>query len=181
MKQETEKTSFEREMAKKNATVVMFKNIDKEDFTHPYDGIPWTVRAREVLPLQYPIAMHLAKHLALRMLRRQKIEKGIVGDKDRLGKPINLYPVAEVEKLMDQMILESIEQPAERVKTPGELEKEKTAELSEKFGPRAKKLGKPATDKKEVIAELKRRGVKHDPRAPIGKLLEKLVESEKEG
>lgn len=169
-------------MARKNSAVVIFHNITDEDFEHSYDGFPYRVKAGEKLPLQYPIGMHLAKHLAMKILRAKKKATGVIGDKDNKGQPINIYTKPEMEKLVNQIILEKIERPAEAIPDPRAEAQKKAEALKEEFKDRIEsKPVRPEVSKKEVIEELKKRGIKHDPRAPKEELLQLVVEAESKG
>lgn len=178
-------------MAQLNATVIMFKNIDEEDFLHSYDGFPWVIKAGEKVPLQYPVGILFAKHLARKIVRRRKIAAGIVSDKDKQGKPINLYPKDEIEAVVQQIIVERIEQPVAQTPSEGELQKKRTEELRKKFGVKPAGKGVKGTiatlppradvDKKDVIKELKGRGIKFDPRAPKEELLKLVIADEAKG
>lgn len=173
--------AHEHKMAQINSQVVFFKNIDSEDFQHTYDGVPFLIKAGETLPFQYPIAMLLAKHLAMRILRKKKSKAGVVGKDDRTGKPVNLYPADEMEKAMDEIIVKTVDRPEPRKMSAGEEAKRKHEELKKEFGPQLAKDNLAAVDKKDVIKELKKRGVKFDPRATKEVLLQKLMASEAAG
>lgn len=49
---------------------VKFFNWTKEDFTHAWDGIPYTVKAGETMTFQPYLAFHLAKHASIRELNK---------------------------------------------------------------------------------------------------------------
>lgn len=61
--------------------VVKLTNITESDFTHPYGGHPFTVRAGETIDFPYDIGLHLAKHLA-----RAILIKNDKGDRAWTGK-----------------------------------------------------------------------------------------------
>jgi len=52
------------------AKAVLFNNFTDEDFTHNYDGEPWTFKSKENTRLQEPIALLMAKHLIDRELKK---------------------------------------------------------------------------------------------------------------
>jgi len=48
--------------------VVVMTNITDKDFTHAYGGVPFTVKAGESMNFPYDVGVHLARHLARRIL-----------------------------------------------------------------------------------------------------------------
>lgn len=48
--------------------VISFTNPSSEDFTHRFNGQPFTVRAGETTSLTGAVAYHLAKHLSTKMI-----------------------------------------------------------------------------------------------------------------
>lgn len=165
-------------MARKNNSVITIKNIDNEDFSHTYDGFAYTIRAGETLPFQYPVGMLIAKHLAMKIVRKKaKEEANFKSNVDK--KSINLYTGKALEPYIQKIIISTVDKPLPAEKSEGELLHEKTEELQKNFKKEA--ASKPQVDKKEVIAELKKRGVKHDPRATKEDLLALLTEAEMQG
>jgi len=173
-----EKTAFEREMARKNNSVITIKNIDKEDFSHTYDGFSYEIKAGETLPFQFPVGMLMAKHLAMKLVRKKaKEEKDFKSNTDK--KSINLYAGKALEPYINKIVISTVDKPLPAEKTEGAIMADKTAELQRNF--RKESASKPQVDKKDVIAELKKRGVKHDPRASKEDLLGLLTEAEMQG
>ncbi len=172
---------FEHEMERKNNTAVVFKNIDTEDFTHTYAGSPYTIRAGEKLILTYPVAMLLAEHLAMKILRRNKGKK-FANAKGDIDKTFNLYPVGEKQAIMQQIVVEQIEQPLEKKDTTEEIEKKKIAALNEKYKDKLDEApGHTEVSKKDVIVDLEKRGIKFNPRASKEELLELVKQAEMNG
>lgn len=167
-------------MAHVNNSAVIFENISDEDFTHTYDGVPYTIKAGEQQVLTFPVGNLLAKHLAMRIIRNEAIKKGIVGDKDKLGKPVVIYTDAKVREVMAQIIKETVEKPLPAVKSDGELQREKTAQLQKELGDKVR-AAKPEVTKKEIIEELTKREAKFNPRASREELLGILMELEQKG
>lgn len=178
-------TDFEKKMARVNSQVVFFKNIDSEDFTHAYAGVPHFVSAGQTVVFQYPVAMHLAKHLAMKILRRRKKKAGIVGDKDKVGNTIKTHTPQEIDELRKQIIVKTVDQPLPPEQSYQETMKKEQESLAKEFSDDLKELNdeapKTEVTKKDIVADLKKRGIKFDPRAPKNELLDLLMKSEEEG
>jgi hypothetical protein len=171
-------------MAKVNAQVVYIKNISDKDFTHPYAGIPYTLEVGTTRAYPYPIAMHLAKHLAMRIIRAEKTKQGKVGGKDEHGRTINIYSNTDVQATLDKIVQKKIAQDLPAVQTEGERMKQKTEDMQKQFpgeteAPKVDAPEKKEVPKAEIIAELKKRGVKFNAREGKEELLKALIESEK--
>lgn len=178
MPQANEQSAFEREMAKKNNSVVYILNITDEVFTHPYGGIPYTLNAREKMPFPYPVGMHLAKHLAMKLARADAKAKGkLSGNDDK--KSGSLYSGAALEPFLSKIIISEVEQSVPAVKSENEILQEKTKEMQEGFRDNAPP--KPEVTKNDVVKALKDRNVKFNPRASKEELLELLVQAEAKG
>lgn len=167
------KSSYEIEMARKNNSVVFFHNIDNQDFEHTYDGVPFLIKVGETLPLQYPVGVLLAKHLAMKILKSGKMKN--VGKND--VKVTNLYTVPELNALIERIIVREIERPLDPIMSRGDIEKRKAEALKEEF--KDELPSKPEIDKKDIVKILKERGVKFDARASKEDLLVLIAESEK--
>jgi hypothetical protein len=172
------RTPFEREMARKNNSVVTIKNIDNEDFSHSYDGYSYMIRAGEILPFPYPVAMLLAKHLAMKFARKEaQKDSNFKSNVDK--KSINLYTEKALGKYLSQIIIHSEDKPLPQAKSEGEILKEKTEDLQKNF---KKEIGEnPRVPKKDVMEELRKRNIKFDPKASINDLLAILTKAEMEG
>jgi len=71
--------------------VIAFTNITDEDFTHPYGGQPFFVKARETVMFPWSLANHLATHLARKVLLKTDKSSKQYDPKDEtggVGKPI---------------------------------------------------------------------------------------------
>ena len=55
-------------MSLNDGRVVDVTNITSKDFTHPYGGTPFTIKAGQTVTYPYDLGAHLAKHLARRIL-----------------------------------------------------------------------------------------------------------------
>lgn len=174
--QQENQTSHERTMAKVNNAVVYFKNITKEPFEHTYDGIPYQIAAGETVPLPFPVGDLLARHLAMRILRADKIKS----DVDKQSKVLNLYTDDRVNALIAKIITKRVERSLPAAMTEGERMKAKTEELKKELGPEID-AQQPQVSKKQIIADLTKRGIKHDPRASREVLLQLIVDDEAKG
>ncbi|HDZ13687.1 hypothetical protein LCGC14_1241000 [marine sediment metagenome] len=176
---ENETSSYERKMAKINNAVVTIVNPTKEDFTHSYDGIPFTLNAGETLPFPYPVGMHLAKHLAMRMIRKDAETAGkLKGTDDR--KSVTLYTGKSLEPYIAKIVVNKEDKPLPSVKTESQVLKEKTEEMHKQF-PKNTKTEKEPVTKKDVITELRSRDIKFNARLSREDLLKILIESEAKG
>lgn len=172
-----EPTAFEQEMERQNNSVITLKNIDDESFTHPYGGHAYTIEAGETLPFSFRVGKVLAKHLAMRMARKDARKKGkMEGNDDK--KSVNLYSQQSLQPYLDKIVVGTAERPLPPRQNEADREQQRTAEIQKNF---KEKQGAPTVDKRKVVAELKRRGVKFNPREGIEKLLELLKESEMRG
>ena len=164
-------------MARKNNSVVTIKNIDNEDFTHSYDGFSYTIRAGETLPFPYPVGMLLANHLARKMARKEAQKKtDFKSNTDK--KSINLYMGTALEPYLNKIVIGKEDKPLPAKQSEGEVLAQKTKDLQKNF---PKETTKPTVEKKDVIVELKKRNIKHDPRATKEALLELLTQAEMQG
>ena len=165
-------------MARQNNSVVTIKNIDNEDFTHSYDGIPYTIQAGEVLPFPYPVAMLLARHLAMRLVRKEAKKKAdFKSNTDK--KSVNLYTGKALEVFLEEIVIKREDKPLPVRKSEGEELAAKTKELHKNFPKEA--ANTTPVGKKELIEELKKRGISHDPRSSKEELSQLLVKAEMAG
>ena len=91
------------------AKAVLFNNFTDTDFTHNYDGSPWTFKAKEKMRVQEPIAHLMAKHLIDRELRLAKLPFDHFSRVDMLKKIVIDEDVMEAEtpeKLEAEMLNE---------------------------------------------------------------------------
>ena len=113
------------------AKAILFNNYTDEDFTHNFDGSPWTFKAGEQTRLQEGIAYIMAKHLVDREMMKDKVA---LSDGSRRG-----Y-LAKV--LIEEDIIEE--------ESPEKLEK---AMLNEKFV--CEVCGKEAKSKAGLAAHMR--------------------------
>lgn len=168
--------------------VVMFTNITDQDFSHPWGGHPYFVKAGETVPLPFYLGDHLATHLARKILLATDKGARAYDPKDLtnangLGTPIWNQ---ETENQMKAKILgDTFTQEAMRPKSEHELLREQVEQLKKLFEERQLSNVAPPTsldgykDKGEVIAELKKLGQPVDARKSKDKLEEQLAEAKK--
>ena len=172
-----ENAAFERKMAQKNNSIVTIKNPTKNAFTHSYDGFSYTIEAGETLPFPYPVGMHLAKHLAMKM-SRDDAQKGVAKGADKSN--VNMYSEQRMSKYLSQIIVDRKDQPLPAQKSEGELMREKTQEMQESQGKDANDPAAKVT-KKSVMEELDKRKIRYNPRDSKEDLLAQLTQAEMDG
>jgi len=156
-----EQTELERQTAEQERTLVVFKNIDKESFTHSYRGISITVAADHQLTTNTLEATHLAKHLARKILSRAKRKE--VG----LNKQDIAFKEEDVTSLMQTMLVPLEENSNTRNTLP------KYTDTKQPDNEPVKEVSR-----KDVIKELETRGVKGDMAKSKEELLVQLLELE---
>lgn len=119
---------------------IYFNNVSDEDFTHKWDGVPYTVKAGQSILLQDYIAIHLAKHLAMREMGKVDKEAIIDPSRDEKGNYTNTIFKSEMSKYLSEDVIEA--------ETPEKLE---MAIETEK-----KKAGRPKKVKEEEFPDLKK-------------------------
>lgn len=165
-------------MAKINSAIVIFHNISSEDFTHHYDGIPWTILAGEKTPLQFPIAKTLAKHLAMRIIRKELIEKKKMGLGNKEKEISNIYTDASITALMEKIMIQSIDRPVPAEESKEAKAKREHEALKNEFGDQISGTS-PTMTKKALATELKKREIKFDARKSVEELYPLIVEDDK--
>ncbi|MDP3143015.1 MAG: hypothetical protein Q8N14_03590 [Candidatus Omnitrophota bacterium] len=162
----------EQEAEELERKIVRFTNIDHESFTHSYRGITITVQAGESYVGRYPECSHLATHLARKILSREAKSKT---SKDNTQ--IRLWTPDQVEELRGKILTPMGNETPAAAPTPEQKRKEDLEKIKSEFPPEPKE---PVT-KKEVIEELKRRGVEADVKKTLQELLQQLMELEAQG
>ena len=151
--------------------IVRFTNIDKESFTHAYRGVSITVQAGESYVGRFPEANHLATHLARKMLSREaksKVSK---------NEPVKLWTPEQIEELKGRILTPMGNENPPAPPTLEEKRKEDIEKIKKEFPPEPTI---PVT-KKDVIAELKKRGVEADVKKTLKELLQDLMDLEAQG
>ena len=162
----------ERDAEKKNREILRFTNIDKESFTHSYKGVSITVQAGESYVGRAPELNHLAKHLARKMLARTAKAKSSKDD----GK-IKLWTPEQVQGLKKKILTSMGNESSPAAPTPEEKRKEDLEKIGKDFPPKPA----PPVTKKQVIADIKARGVEVDVKKTLEELLSQLMKLEEQG
>ncbi len=167
---------LEREAESRDRIIVRFKNIDIEDFTHSYRGISQTFRKGASLLMRLPEADHLATHLARKMLSREK--KAKISPNDARG--VALWTDREIDELKSKIITTEHVEDGGRELSQEELHKRDIENLNRKTVKKEKKESGPVK-RKDIIAELEKRGVKVDTAKGNDELIQQLMELESQG
>jgi hypothetical protein len=166
--------------------VVEFINSTDFDFTPElgamYDGRPFFVKSGEKRQLPYHVGHRLAENLA-----KQVLLKGAPAHDPKENNPVGtpLWDTAGLDRLKNSFLVELYSEEKAVSKTETDLLMERVKMLEEKFGSTKESEksdieDKGSTgsntfkDKQEVIAELEKRGIKHDKRSTKD-ALEKLL------
>lgn len=180
------------------ARIVRVTNPYDFEFTHAWGGIPYTLPVGKPLLFPYPLADHLATHLA----RQAAIRKAPMRDAqetDGKGSDRPLWDEDSIIRAKAIIMHEEYQETIPEVKTEAQLMAAKIEELNKAFSDlKASVDGTTPTtdpevttapvetgavvtgdpleyqDKAEVIAELEKRGIKYDARASKAKLEELL-------
>lgn len=161
------------------------------DFTHAWGGVPYTLPMGKPILLPYPLADHLATHLA----RQSLIRKAPLRDEketDGKGKDRPLWSEEAIDEIKKSIMQEQYTEQPKPVTSEAELLRQKIEQLNRDFAALSDKVdaktggNAPLTeemkpeptpdstltvdgqitykDKAEVIAELNKRGIKFDAR-----------------
>lgn len=123
---------------RKEMKAFYFRNTSNEDFTHAWDSVDYTVKAGQEVLLQSFIAIHLAKHLAMREMGKRNKNATIDPMQDENGAFTNAIFSEEIKKYLSE---ESVE-----AETPEKLE----VKIEEK-----KRAGRPKKEVEEEFPDLK--------------------------
>jgi len=176
-------SGYERQMERLNNSIVYIKNIDDEDFQHTYAGEPYYIEAGRVEAFVRPVGILMAKHLAMKVARKQAAVQGLVDpNKDRQsGRDVkkSIYNDKAIDKLADEIIQRQEEQPLPPVKNEAQVMKEKTEQIQKEMGAKVERMnnGLPV-DKKEIVKELEKLGIKFDARKSPEELLKLITDHE---
>jgi len=172
----------EKEAEELERKIVRFTNIDKESFTHSYRGVSITIQAGESYVGRFPECNHLATHLARKILSRKAKEGSSKNDQ------IKLWTPEQVEKLKETILTPM---GSDNPKPKFSLEEERKRDLEnikQEFVPKKTEESKktddsvaPQVTKKDVIAELEKRGQKPDVKKSKEELLKDLMDLEAQG
>lgn len=163
--------------------VVNVTNITDKDFTHKYDGSPFTIKAGETLTFPWGIGEHLARHLARKILISS--DKGATQydpkDPTAMNGHGSVIWNADSEKAMMARILGDSWTVAQgEKKSEIELLKEEIAKMNEwrktvEEGAKAPAVTAGDKSRKELIEELKAAGGAFTPSDTNAVILEKIA------
>lgn len=155
--------------------VVRFRNISNKDFTHPFEGRPYFVKAGQSLLMPFDLADHLATHLARTILLAKADGNSTAQATDQ-----PLWSEAAIEELKVQILGDSYEPEAPAELSDQEKMAERVKELNANEPDTEGQSADPATykDKAEVIARMKELGLPFNPRASKATLLKELAAAE---
>lgn len=161
----------EKQAEEAERRIVRFTNIDKESFTHSYRGVSITVQADESYIGRFPECSHLATHLARKMLSREA--------KKNVSKtePVKLWTPEQIEQLKDKILTPMGNETPPTSSTAEQKRKVDLEKIQKDFLP----APVPPVTKKDVIAELKKRGVEADVKKTLKELLDDLMALEAQG
>jgi hypothetical protein len=164
-------TAIQQQAEELERRIVRFTNIDKESFTHSYRGVSITVQARESYVGRFPECDHLALHLARKMLSREA--------KSRVSKnePVKLWTPEQIVEMKGKILTPMGDEAPPAPPTAEEKRKEDLEKIQKDFP----KEPTPPVTKKDVIAELEKRGVKADIKKTLNELLQDLMKLEAVG
>jgi len=161
----------EKQAEENERKIVRFKNIDKESFTHSFRGVSITVQAGEEYTGRKPECEHLGTHLARKILSREA-KKNLARDKT-----IKLWTPEQIEEMKRKILTPIGTQEPRTTVSPEEKRKEDIKEITKDFPTKPV----PPVTKKQVIAELEKRGQKPDVNKTLKELLEELMALEAQG
>lgn len=155
--------------------IVTFTNITDEPFTHNYQGVPFTVEARESKSFPYDLGRHLAKHLARKILFASKEDKRkLLGYNDQdIRNDVALFTTREEGDLIQLILGEVSSAPVAPELSEAERIKQRVEDLNAN-----KPEDAPERTKKDVIEEMEAKGLNVDKRKSLDTLLEELKAAE---
>lgn len=155
------------ELAREKGLVIWFKNIDSEDFTHTFDGVPWSIRAGEKMAFPASHARLFAKHLSQKIIMKRKKATAAGKLEDFLWKK------EDMDALKAQILGDSVNLLPDQ-KSPQDVYKEKIVEINQTLGEKVAEPESEELTKADIIAKLKERGDKVDVGRSKADLLEQL-------
>lgn len=179
------------------ARIVKVTNPFDFDFTHAWGGVPYTLPAGKPMLFPYPLADHLATHLA----RHSLIRKAPVRDEaeiDGKGKDRPLWSEEAIAEIKNKIMVEQYTEERQAPVSEAEMLRRKIEELNRNFAELSARVDATTeapqtvtktddqnaqndnlveyTDKAQVIAELTKRGVKFNVRSSKADLEKLLAE-----
>jgi hypothetical protein len=105
-----DQSGFERKMERLNNSIVYIKNIDDERFEHTYAGEPYEIEAGRIEAFVRPVGTLMAKHLAMKVARKQAKKDGLL-DKQGRDDAKSIYNDATINRLVSEIIQKTEDQP----------------------------------------------------------------------
>lgn len=178
-----------------SARIVRFTNPFDFEYTHAWGGVPYTLPVGKPLLLPFPLADHLATHLARQAIIRQSPMRD-ASETDGKGTDRPLWSDERIAEIKKTIMVEEYREEQAPVQTEAEILAKKIEDLNKRFDDmealKTESDGNspidPALvagntvigdatsykDKAEVIAELNKRSIAYDARASKAKLEELL-------
>jgi hypothetical protein len=170
-------------MENNDGKIVKFTNISDKDFTHPFGGMPYFVKAGETMMFPYYLGKHLAKHLARRIFLDGDKSASTYDPSDKTGGTgAPLWNDAQEADMMNRILSDVYEEQRPAQKSEMDLLREQVEALnslmtSKDEAPLVSSETDVTTykDKAQVIQALKDREIPYDARKTKAELL-KLLE-----
>lgn len=145
--------------------IVRITNITGTDFSHPYHGQVFTVKANEGLLFPYDLGRHLAKHLARRIMFSNATTEQMKNDRA-------LYNEDDESSLIQKILGEESNAPISPELSEAERLAKRVSELNAN-----KPEGAPTRTKVDVIEEMKAKGLPVDSRKSLATLEAELAKA----
>lgn len=119
------------------AQAVTITNYSDEDFTHKWDSVDYTFPAGKSTMMEASLALHFAKHLAVRELNKRNVPslgRNVIGEE--MKKAINAEESVEAEdttKLAQVTLNANADKEKEEKKAPKKEEKKELPEDLDEF------------------------------------------------
>lgn len=144
--------------------IVTIRNIDNEDFSHPYEGAEYTIKKGEELPFPAFLGLHLAKHMAMKVCRKEY--KG----KTKSTEDRSQFTPQKIKETMNRIVVGKAGAVNKPILTRQQKLQKEVEELQ-------KITGVDKTDtrtKKELMTELDELGIKYGTKDTADELRELL-------
>ena len=150
-------------------TVVSFTNITDEDFTHRFDGTPYTVKAKETLFFPKFLALHLGKHLVKRI-----VTKEFKTVPQNSGKVMPREGTPAFNNILKQIVSVDIAAARDDEQSQDSVIQREIERMNKEFGPQQQDLSK--LNKKDLIGMMKKRGIEIDVSATNEEMRKRIQE-----
>ena len=184
--------SAEQKAQADSARIFRVTNPFDFEYTHAWGGVPYTLPVGKPLLFPFPLADHLATHLARQAIIRKAPMRDAT-ETDGKGTDRPLWTDEKIAEMKKSIMVEEYREEAAPVLTENEILAKKIDELNKRFddmgGNKSVEDDEETTttagdpviadastykDKAEVITELEKRGITFDARASKAKLEELL-------